>query len=213
MAAYQAQTQSFPYGFIDLPIAPPGGYPGQQTHDKMGWWWFNYIGRFYDRKVNKTNILLCPAKNVQNESLKRNVLCGNYGINQSICRASFGSSEETEFIGRPLTSNEISNPSEALLIVDAGYALINWWHATLDPPQALDPTLIWDTSYVPGMGINSEKAIWAGQENDAIGGRHLNRTVNAGFVDGHAENRKADEFLVKKVQGRYENRIPLWSPK
>ncbi len=213
MAAYQSQAQSFPYGFKYLTIAPPGGYVGEAVYDKVGWWWFNYIGRFYDRRDNKISILQCPSKNLQNESLKRNILCGNYGVNQSICRSSFGNSKETEFVGYPLMPSEISRPSEALLIVDAGYALINWWHVTLDPPQALNPMFIWNTSYIPGMSINSEKAIWSGLERDAITGRHLNKTVNVGFVDGHIEVRKADELSVNERQGRYENRFPIWSAK
>lgn len=213
MAAYQSQAQSFPYGFKYLTIAPPGGYAGKANYDKMGWWWFNYIGRFYDRGDNKIGILQCPSKNVQNESLKRNILCGNYGVNQSICRSSFGNSKETEFVGYPLMPSEISRPSDTLLIVDAGYALIKWWHVTLDPPQVLKPMSIEDTSYVPGMSINSKKAIWSGLERDAISGRHLNKTVNVGFVDGHIEVRKADELLVNKHQGRYENLSPIWKAK
>ena len=213
MAAYQSQAQSFPYGFKYLTIAPPGGYVGEAVYDKVGWWWFNYIGRFYDRGDNKISILQCPSKNVQNESLKRNILCGNYGVNQSICRSSFGNSKETEFVGYPLMPSEISRPSDTLLIVDAGYALINWWHVTLDPPQALRPMFIEDTSYVPGMSINSEKAIWSGLERDAITGRHPNRIANVGFVDGHIEVRKADELLVNKHQGQYENLSPIWSAK
>ncbi len=70
-----------------------------------------------------------------------------------------------------------------------------------------------DTSYVPGMSINPEKAIWSGQERDAISGRHPNKMVNIGFVDGHVESRKSDELSVNERQGRYENRFPIWSAK
>jgi prepilin-type N-terminal cleavage/methylation domain-containing protein/prepilin-type processing-associated H-X9-DG protein len=211
MIAYKAQARSFSYGFKDLRVAPPSGYAGEADYDKRGWWWFNYIGQFYDKRDNKINILQCPSKNVQNESLRMNILCGNYGVNQSICKISVINTEETEFVGQPMSSEEILYPSGTLLVVDAGYALINWWHVTLEAPQALNPVFIWNTSYVPGMRINSQKAIWPGQERDAVSGRHPNKTINVGFVDGHIETRKANELLVEKHQDKYDNRIPLWS--
>lgn len=108
---------------------------------------------------------------------------------------------------------EVSNPSETLLIVDAGYALINWWHVTLEPPRALNPTFIENTSYIPGMNINSEKTIWQGLENDAVLGRHQNKTVNIGFVDGHVKREDADECLIKKTQKELVYKTSLWSPK
>jgi prepilin-type processing-associated H-X9-DG protein len=70
-----------------------------------------------------------------------------------------------------------------------------------------------DTSFVPGMEINSQKAVWPGQEDDALQGRHLNKTVNVGFVDGHIENVKADKLLVEKIGEQYKNLWPLWSPR
>jgi prepilin-type processing-associated H-X9-DG protein len=191
---------------------PPGGYAGDSAQDWTGWWWFNYIGQFYDQRYTKTSILFCPAKNLKGTTLEANILCGNYGVNQSVCRATSGGTD-AEFVGQSLRMGEIPRPSETLLTVDAGYVLVNWWHATADPPQPLDPTYIGNTSYVPGLRINSAKDIWPRQEYDAINGRHPNKTVNAGFVDGHVENKKADALLVEKHQDEYYNRVPLWSPK
>ena len=213
ISVYLSNNQTYPYGFFDSTSEPPGGYPGNGIDDPWGWWWFNYIGRFYDRRYNETSILSCPAKNLRNSNLTTNILCGNYGINQSICKRVLGNLTRPEFIGTPLRITEIPKPSETLLIVDSGYSLINWWHVTLNPPQNLNPSSIVDSSYIPGMKINSQKNIWHGQEYDAIGGRHPNRTVNVSFADSHVENKKADELLVEQNQSEYENRIPLWTPK
>jgi len=210
VAAYSSNNGTVPHGFVDSDIEPPGGFPGSLDYNKKGWWWYNYIGQFYYKKTDQKSLICCPAKNLKEPRLKTNILCGNYGVNQSIFKSTSDFINRTEFIGQPLRPNEILRPTETLLIVDSGFALINWWHATLDMPEPLSPQ---DRSYVPGMKINTERGIYAGQEHDAIGGRHPSRTVNIGFVDGHVENTKADELLVEKVQGRYKNRSPLWNPK
>ena len=213
VTAYSSNNGTAPHGFADSKIEPPGGFPGGLGYGKAGWWWFNYVGRFYDKKTDQEGLLCCPAKNLRDPKLKTNILCGNYGINQSISKSTSGDSS-TEFVGRPLKiMDEIPKPSETLLVVDAGYELVNWWHATTDPPVPLDSAFIENTSYVPGMKINCRKAIWPGQEHDAVGGRHPNRAVNIGFADGHVESREADELLVEKREQRHDNRVPLWSPK
>lgn len=209
VTVYASNNGTVPHGFADSNIEPPGGFPGSLDYNRKGWWWYNYIGRFYDKKTDQKNLLCCPAKNLKEPRLKTNILCGNYGVNQSIFKSTSDFINRTEFIGQPCRPNEILKPIETLLIVDSGFALINWWHATLDLPEPLSPE---DRSYVPGMKINTERGIYPGQGHDAIGGRHLSRTVNIGFADSHVENRKADELLVEKVQERYENRSPLWRP-
>ncbi|MFA5422632.1 MAG: type II secretion system protein [Phycisphaerae bacterium] len=211
-----SNRESLPYGFVDSNTEPPGGFPGNLIYNKKGWWWFNYTGRFHSKAWKKKNILECPAKKLRDGSLKSNILCGNYGVNQSICKSFFAGgsdSNKEEFTNRPLTLIKVSRPGETLLIADSGYALINWWHATLTPPYPLNPMFIEDTSFVPGMEINSQKAVWPGQEDDALQGRHLNKTVNVGFVDGHIENVKADKLLVEKIGEQYKNLWPLWSPR
>ncbi len=210
--AYSSNNGTGPHGFADSKIEPPGGFPGGLAYDKAGWWWFNYIGQFYDKKTAQKSLICCPAKNLKSLSLKTNVLCGNYGVNQSICKST-SNTGDAEFLGQPLKMDEIPRPSETLLLVDAGYAMVNWWHATAEPPRPLNSDSIENTSYIPGMKINPQKAIWPGQDYDAINGRHPNKTVNVGFVDGHIEATKADNLLVEKYQDKYDNRIPLWSPK
>jgi len=215
LAAYDTENDSLPYGFNDDRAlgVPPGDYAGNKQIDKVGWWWFDYLEDIYQKRKKEKNVLWCPANRLKDSTFDGNVLCGNYGVNQSICKAPTDRGFPGEFEGIPLASTSIRSPAETLLIVDAGYTLVNWWHATIEPPQTLNSTFIENTSYVPGVKINSERAVWPGQEHDAIDGRHPNKTVNVGFVDSHVDTKRADELLVIKHQEQYENYSPLWSPK
>ena len=208
---YETENRNFPYAFDDTPIEPPpGGYAGFVEYDRTGWWWFNYI----DNYINESKKMLeCPSKRLGNPRLKNDILCGNYGVNQSICKSSSGRKSFSEFIGTPLCTADISRPSETLLIVDSGYSMITWWHATNTPPVVLDDNLIEDTAYIPGLKINSERDLWPGQERDAINGRHPNKSVNIGFADGHINRIKAEDLFVEENAGGYINLSPLWLPK
>jgi prepilin-type processing-associated H-X9-DG protein len=212
--SYEIDNQTLPYGFDDTPSEPPlGGYPGNITYDRLGWW-FNFIEEFYKKSDSKTTVVCCPSKRLSKPSLKNNILCGNYGVNRSICK-SFDDrqSYREEFVGTPLRSSNIPRPCETLLIVDSGYNLISWWHATDKPPVVLGNAIIEDTSYITGLWINKDRNLWPGQEEDAINGRHPNKNVNVGFVDGHTSRMKANDLFVEKTGDGYKNRSPLWVPK
>lgn len=210
---YETENEIFPHAFDNTPMEPPpGGYPGYAQYDRKGWWWFNYIEGFYNKANNHKTVLRCPSKWLRNPRLENNILCGNYGVNESICKSSSGRESHSEFIGTPLRSGHISRAAETLLILDSGYSIITWWHAADAPPVSLDST-IEDTAYVPGLWINKERDIWPGQEQDAINGRHPNKTVNVGYVDGHISHTKADDLFVEKTNDGYKNRSPLWAPK
>ena len=193
---------------------PPGGYAGDIVQDRMGWWWFNYIKTDYSTKdYEQKKVVRCPSRNVSDRRLKRNVLCGNYGVNQSICRSATGRKSRAEFIGRPLSTTDLPQSARTLLIADSGYSLINWWHVTETPPAALGST-IEDAAYIPGLKINEERTnLWPGQQADAIEGRHRNKTVNVGFADGHVRCIEADQLFVEQTGDTYEKRSPLWIPK
>ncbi len=211
--SYETENETFPYGFNNTTgQPPPGGYPGNSAHDRMGWWWFNYIEGFYSKSKSKKTVLWCPSRQIRSRELDY-VLHGNYGVNQSVCKSSSGVESHSEFIGMPLRSSDISRPAETLLIVDSGYSMITWWHAADTPPVALGNTIIEDTAYIPGLKINTGRALWPGQERDAINGRHPNKSVNVGFADGHISRTKADDLLVEKTDDGYKNRSPLWLPK
>ncbi len=211
---YETENGILPHAFDNTPMyPPPGGYAGGSAYDRIGWWWFNYIEGFYNKANNHETVLRCPSKWLRNPRLKNNILCGNYGVNESICKSSSGRESHSEFIGTPLRSGHISRAGETLLVVDSGYSMINWWHATDAPPDSLGNTIIEDTAYIPGLRINKERNLWPGQEHDAINGRHPNKTVNVGYVDGHISRTKADDLFVEKTADGYKNRSPLWAPK
>ena len=212
LAIYGTENDTFPYAFDDTLLGPPpGGYPGFLEYDRTGWWWFSHIVEYSKKDSDKDSIIWCPSRKVKNTKLRNNVLCGNYGVNQSICKSSRGRKSHAEFVGMPLRRSDIPHPGRTLLIVDSGYSLISWWHVTDVPPVSFGST-IEDTVYLPALEINKDKNLWPGQEWDAISGRHPNKTVNVGFVDGHISRMKADDLFVEKTDASYKNRIPLWQP-
>jgi len=212
-SAYVTDSGKFPYGFDDTSVGVPiGGYAGYIQYDRTGWWWFNCLGEFYKKSLVGKTILQCPSKQIKQPKLKDDILCGNYGVNLSICRMSTGSADQN-FVGKPRWCSEVLRPAQTLLIVDSGYAIISWWHAADFPPATLGNKNIEDTAYVPGLSINRQRRLWPGQEIDAFYGRHPQMTVNVGFSDGHVARIKAEDLLVKKAaDGHYENRFPLWAP-
>jgi len=212
LAMYETENQTFPYAFHDSLRPPPGGYPGNSAFDRKGWWWFHYISDYSRKSKGKKAALWCPSRRIRDFKFDC-VLHGNYGVNRSICKSSDDiQSHREEFVGTPLASSDIPHPVQTLLIVDSGYSLISWWHVTDVPPISLGST-IEDTAYVPGLEINKDKSLWPGQEWDALNGRHPNRTVNVGFVDGHISRKKADDLFVEKIAEDYKNKSPLWQPK
>jgi prepilin-type N-terminal cleavage/methylation domain-containing protein/prepilin-type processing-associated H-X9-DG protein len=214
--SYETECQSLPYGFdFRGGDRPPGGYIGNCTPglDKPGWWWFHFAGILPQRFRKEGDVLRCPAKKLDDAWLDRDVLCGNYGANRSLCRTTAamntGPLHQT-FTGAPLSSSNLYYPGATLLLVDSGYSLISWWQATAEPPVPLGDSFIEDTAYIPGLEINRGRSLRPGQTSDAIGGRHPNKTVNIGFADSHADGRQAGELLVEKTEnGSYTNAL-LW---
>jgi prepilin-type processing-associated H-X9-DG protein len=219
--SYETENQTLPYGIDNTPTEPPpDGYPGYIQYDRPGWWWFNFIEGFYEKSSGNRTVVYCPSKRLSDSilksdpKLKNNILCGNYGVNRSICK-SFDDRQNLreEFVGTPLCSSSIPHPGQTLLIVDSGYSIISWWHAADEPPVVLGKTIIEDTAYIPGLWINKKRDLWPGQKRDAIDGRHPNKTVNVGFADGHVNRTKADNLFVEKIGSDYKNKSPLWVPK
>jgi len=205
LTMYEHENGTFPHALDDTSQEPlPGGFPGSPSYDRVGLWWINHIIDYSRKNRDKISVILCPSKKMNDIRLKKNVLCGNYGVNLSICKnSSVPRKSQAEFKGTPLSMSDIQRHSETLLIVDSGYSMINWWHVTDVPPISLDNSRE-DNAYVPGLKIKNEKTLWPDQEWDAIMGRHPNKKVNVGYVDGHV--------FVEKTGNGYNNRYPLWNP-
>jgi len=211
LTIYETENGTFPYSLDTTPATPPpDGYPGNINYDRLGWWWFNHIIDY--SKQDSESITWCPSRQIRDSRLKYNVLCGNYGVNQSICKSSYGREDQAEFTGKPLSNSEMSNPSLTVLLVDSGYSMINWWHVTDSPPVSQGST-IEDAAYIPGLWINEDKSLWPGFKEDAVYGRHPGRTVNIGYADGRVSRIKSDDLFVEKSGDTYRNQRPLWLPK
>ena len=209
---YESKNHAFPYGFRDSFTPPPGGFPGNATYDRRAWWWFNNM-EGYDRDAKKRT-LRCPSKSLRHSKLKTNILYGNYGVNRSICKSPVDIRKyKKDFVGAPLGDMDIPQPSRTLLIVDSGYSVISWWHATDVPPEPFTGDRGEDVAYVSGLKINKARNLMLDQKEDAEHGRHPNRKVNVGFADGHVARKKADDLLIEKEGDTYTNRSPLWVPK
>jgi len=214
---YATDNGRFPYGFYNDPsmLPPESGYAGLAQYDRRGWWWFNYLGGLYENYMGRRTVLRCPSKNLRHPKLEDDILCGNYGVNLSICKMSLGGASRKEFVGEPQTGIEVTRPSQTLLVLDSGYAIISWWHAADIPPVALGNSTIEDTAYIPGLKINKDRLFWlgGGQNYDALYGRHPSKTVNIGYLDGHVARSIADDLLVEKSSEGYKNLVPVWCPK
>ena len=215
LTTYAQVNETFPYGFdaseIDI-VWPPPRYPGNPMYDLPGWWWFTSLaGRLMDTRDTKT-IFWCPSRNIPDMGPKITILLGNYGVNRAICRDAPGM-RRGKFIGTPLALFQIRRPADTLLIADSGYPLISWKGVTNASVQRFENPAREGSFYVPGLlPLNKERDISPNQKADAIDGRHPNRTVNAGFVDGHVSRVKADDLFVEEIDGEYSNRYPLWQP-
>ena len=215
LTAYDQEYGTFPHGF-DLHglTPPPGDFVGDAAYDKMGWWWFHSLADTMEDNFDKGTVLWCPSRNIKNPVVRENILCGNYGVNRSICKDTLGVIG-SEFVGTPLGLHKIRRPAGTLLITDSGYSLISWYGvAVITPPDLpFENQKREGAFYIPGLKMNTGRIISSGFEQDAVKGRHPNRKVNVGFADGHLSRLKADSLFVEKSSSGYNNRFPLWRPK
>lgn len=219
-AAYQQDYGAFPYGlwFEDLinpPFRPEGSHSGYGTYDYQGLWWFNYLQYFSGRVVTgqetqQDPILLCPARKFTGPASTENVLCGNYGVNRSICRDS-PKTVGCQFFGDPISFNEIRSPSGTFLITDSGYSVISWFAAVDGKSPVFENYNRIDAFYIPGLKSNQNRSELADQP-DAIKGRHPHQTLNIGFADGHTEVRDAESLAIDPAAAASGNIPSIWMP-
>lgn len=209
---YDTEHGALPRG-LDTGIEdpPPGGFLGDGIGDFQGWWWFDFT-RAVDRESEPMpDLLRCPAKHMGDPALDSNILVGNYGVNRALCVGNGPLRHYTrEFPDRRVSIANIRNHAATLLLLDSGYSLIGWMHAAEEP--LVKPGLFnEDSAYVPGLEANRDKNLGL-RRDDAVYGRHPNKTVNVGLVDGHVDRQKAQELLVEKSdQGKWDS-TPLWMP-
>ena len=191
---------------------PPSGFSGNLTLDPLGWWWFDYLDVVNRTSLKNSDLLECPSKRLDSSHLARDLLWGNYGVNQSMCARTQVSMPGQPSRGRPISVNDIHHPGQKLLIVDSGYAITSWLLACDEPPTQFNG-LSTTTPYIPGLLTNKDRKLDAEVKDDAISGRHSGKTVNIGFVDGHVDREKADDLLVEKIdEDTYSRRDSLWEP-
>ena len=141
-------------------------------------------------------------------------MCGNYGVNRSICKDYLGfTPPDDEFIGTPLSINQIKQTSETILIMDSGYALISWRAAVENHERVYESIGREDHFYVPGLSINKKRNFSSQCIDDANTGRHSNKRINIAYVDLHVENKRSDDVLVKEQDGNFSNLKPTWKPR
>jgi type II secretory pathway pseudopilin PulG len=216
LAVYEQQNGIFPYGFDDSSLIPGQGYFGDQSYgDKWGKWWFQNISYIPNTKTGNGSVFWCPSRCIKDPTPpKQNMLCGNYGVNRSICKDAPGLSGTigSEYVGTPLSSSKILHPESILLVIDSGYSLISWQGATNANIQRFKSCpKREDFFYVPGIEANKQRGSLSGNK-DAIDGRHMLKTVNVGYVDCHTNRLEAEELFVREERGIYTN-IQIWAPK
>ena len=167
------------------------------------------------KNAGKKNIVYCPSKCINGIKPMTNILLGNYGVNRSICKDALRFTE-SDFAGNPLSLDEITRPSQTLLLVDSGYSLMSWRGVSNISGPYFDNPLREGAFYVPGLTINKKRelegTITSECKEDAVKGRHPKQTVNVIFTDGHLKRLKADSLFVEESGGEYHNQSPLWVP-
>ncbi len=194
-SAYNQDNGSFPYGFKDaFPPIAGNSNSGNPSYDYVGKYWLNYLGLTREESKNKDNIFWCPSNKIKKTGVG-NILCGNYGVNRAICKNQKTFRKDFEkFSGPPLSLSNIEKPSETLLLVDSGYALISW-HATSDETEKLFENKRREKNfYLPGFDNNMNRQFYGECYDDAVYGRHSGNKINIGFADGHVSSYHPDIF-------------------
>ena len=218
LTMYNQNNGTLPHGFTDaiyFPSPPAGGYLGDASKDKQGIWWFQAFLDINNKNCNQDSIARCPSNSLRGIELRDNILCGNYGINRSVCKDSESVTGiiGSEFVGAPLRLNSINNSAKTLLIVDSGYSIISWRGASDITGPTFNNPMRESEFYIPGLSANEDRPLLPEFTEDTLKGRHPNRTVNVIFADGHFARTKADELLVEETSNGFKNRKPLWVPK
>lgn len=215
---YSTNNDCLPYAYVLADSVSELVYIDRDASvDWPGARWYHYLGLIPDIFSLENSILHCPSKNYTELQFKYNIQWGNYGMNWSVGKSPrlMLPTAYQEFEGSPTKLTSLKRPGETLLLADSGYAWIAWFHtlASTHPRVITTQYEHINQIYLPGASVNSQKTLWPIQEEDALGGRHPNKTVNCLFADGHIDNIKADDLVVQPLDhGQFVNRTPLWQP-
>jgi len=210
---YQQEYEVYPYGFCDVQLGtavPSTGYAGNAMYDKQGLWWFDYLQSSIEFDLEPGSILWCPAGRRVPKSVQDNLLCGNYGVNRSVCKDAQGI-VNTPFTDVALRASQIRQPSGTLLISDSGYSLLSWLAATDTSQPVFENINRTNFFYVPGLAFNQTRNELR-DNPDAIKGRHPHQSLNVGFTDGHNEVRDAESLMIEKTLVNQGQLPQLWVP-
>lgn len=208
---YQQENKTFPYGFSDAQlgeVVPEDGYAGNGA-DKQGWWWFNFLQSAIEFDLHPDSIAWCPAGKRTPQIARENILCGNYGVNRSICKDAQGTNYP--FSGVPLRSGQVRTPSATLLLSDSGYSLLSWLAAAETNETVFENPNRISSFYIPGLTLNQTRPELQAN-SDAIKGRHPHQTLNIGFADGHNEVRPAESLRIEQTISNEAQLPSLWRP-
>jgi prepilin-type N-terminal cleavage/methylation domain-containing protein len=213
MNLYASFHRTYPPGICSLPAylgIPPGGRIDNATIDRAGWWWFHFLMDTNESPEVVKKMLTCPSS-IDTESPDLNVLCGNYGVNYSICKLSTMTLTD-EFRGRPLSPSSMRRPAQNILLADSGFALMSWKAASSDTTLTFECPTRRDVYYIPGLSINAGKTLYPDLQADAVNGRHPKRSLNTIFADGAARKMSAEDLVITTSNPSDSPSYLIWSP-
>ena len=210
LSVYQQENKSYPPGFHSLPSF--SNETGNSSDDwQNGRWWFHFL----ENDIQNSNCanyktFWCPSRRLPESPISKYILCGNYGINYSICKITKPSTDEFE--GRPLKLEQIHSPFSKLLLMDSGYTLISWKALAPESLYSFERLERQGSYYLPGAELNENRTINQIQQNDAVGGRHYSQKFNAVFVDGHVDSKNPSSVAPEFDAAGNISNSSFWSP-
>ncbi|MBR2344944.1 MAG: prepilin-type N-terminal cleavage/methylation domain-containing protein [Lentisphaeria bacterium] len=186
--SYQGANDDFfvPYQMDNATEKPPSG----KFLSDNKWYYNDFLHSFLNQNTSKTDnsVYLCPGVNHPDKQRHdEGILTMNYGWNREIHqRLNYTGNQQ-----KPLKSATIRNPAKLGSVMDSGQHHVCW--------KTGNSGYIKDYLYIPGFYGNASRTskIAAKGLNEAVSGRHINKNINVGYVDGHVAARKADDLYSK----------------
>ena len=174
-------------------VLPPKGIYTYETGD---WFWTDYLSPYLGSNMilGKTAVVYCPGQRGEYATYTK-----FYKNHTSFLNNHYGWVQDLHPYTRSADSlkgiklSQCRFPSRSGSVLDSGYHVIFWRHAYEGSSD------IQKNNYIPGFSYNAsvaDKFTTATQFEDAIGGRHNGKRLNAGFADGHVAGMAADDLRV-----------------